>query len=83
MADFRYGGRSAPFTSGHPRGPKAARFWRSSTAGASRSAATVSSTYRSQTAASELAATQINAHNPTDNSVITVSDAIPLSRITA
>ena len=40
-------------------------------------------TYRSQTAASELIVAQIATHNPTENSVIAVSDAILLSRTTA
>jgi len=63
--------------------PKATRGSRFSTAGPSRSAAAVSLTYRSQTAASELIVAQIATHNPTENSVIAVSDAILLSRTTA
>jgi hypothetical protein len=35
--------------------------------------------YRSQTAATEFAAAQIAAHNPTDNNVIVVNDTILLS----
>jgi hypothetical protein len=37
------------------------------------------SIYRGQSAATELTTAQIAAHNPTDNSVITVSDATLLS----
>jgi len=75
-----------PLRSGHPRPrlrPKATRVSRFSIAGPSRSAAAVSLTYRSQTAASELIVAQIATHNPTENSVIAVSDAILLSRTTA
>jgi hypothetical protein len=48
-----------------------------------RRAPTINSTYRGQIAATVLAATQIPAHNPSDNSVIAVSDAILLSRTAA
>jgi hypothetical protein len=61
--------------------PKATGVSRFSTAGPSGSA--VSSTYFSQTAASELAAAQIAAHSPTENSAIAVIDAILLSRTAA
>ena len=39
--------------------------------------------YRNQTPATEFAATQIAAHNPTDNSVIVDNEAILLSRTVA
>jgi len=48
-----------------------------------RRAPTINSTYRGQTAATVAAAAQIPAHNPIDNSVIAVSDAILLSRTAA
>lgn len=80
MADFPYGDRSDPFAIPSPlaEGDGVSRF---STAGPSWSAG--SSTYFSQTAASELAAAQIAAHSPAENSAIAVIDAILLSRSAA
>jgi hypothetical protein len=46
-------------------------------------APTINSAYRGQTATTVLAATQIPAHNPIDNSVIAISGAILLSRTAA